>query len=325
MHERGGSEDALRHVRFAGRPISAARPPRRPPRLSSPAASVAAPTSELPGPFVSWVLHRAGLDAASYRGQPLERRVSACLRALRAHSEAEARQILEDRVDLLATAVDALLIGVTEFFRDGAVFEALGTEVLAKRASRGRPLRVWSAGCSTGAELYSVAILLSEAGLLKGSFLLGSDCRHDAIERAKAALYNADDLRKVDPSDRPRHFEKAGSLWRPAEPLRRHVHWKVADLDRHVEPGPWDMILWRNMAIYLRAGAAASVWRRLESALAPGGVVVVGKAERPPAELRLICVRRCIYRAWSRDDGHDSVPAVRRTVHRNSKASETSV
>jgi chemotaxis methyl-accepting protein methylase len=297
MEESVSRTDALRHVRFAGRATAAAHRPLKRARPRLPATrAVAARPPERPGPFIAWVLHRAGLVVESYRGEPLARRLPACLRALHATTEAGARQILEQRPELLAAAISALLIGVTDFFRDGPVFEALRAQALPALAALHRPVRVWSAGCSTGAELYSVAILLAEAGLLEGGFLLGSDCRSDAIAHAQASLYTSHDLRKVDPGLRRRHFDAVGGAWRPAEPIRRHLHWKVADLGRHIEAGPWDMILWRNMAIYLQAESAGPVWRGLTSALAPGGVLVVGKAERPPVELPLVCVKRCVYR-----------------------------
>jgi chemotaxis methyl-accepting protein methylase len=247
---------------------------------------------------------------------------------LHAGSEAQARQVLELRPEVLPAAVSALLIGVTGFFRDAPVFEALRAHVLPDLAAGGRALRVWSAGCSNGAELYSLAILLAEAGLLEvnghKSFLLGSDCRHDAVEQAKAELYNSNDLREVGSSHRRGCFDKVGALWRPAEPLRRHVHWKVADVGRGIEQGPWDMILWRNMAIYLQAEAAAAVWRGLASVLAPRGVLVVGKAERPPAELPLICMRRCIYHAYPREGRSPRGSGLRATSHRSLRTSEKS-
>ena len=319
MNKPVSSTDTLRHVRFAGRPAAAAArhvKPATPPL--SPALPVAESSSEPPGAFISWVFERAGLAAERYRGEPLRRRFSACLRALHAHSEAHARRILEERPDLLPAAVSALLIGTTEFFRDAPVYETLRTEALPKMARRGRPLRVWSAACSSGAELYSLAILLAEAGLLEGSFLLGSDCRHDAIDEATAALYNSHDLGKVAAPVRRKYFEEAGGAWRPVEPLRRRAHWKVADLGRRIEQGPWDVILWRNMGIYLKADAAGSVWQGLISVLAPEGVLVAGRAERPPAELPLIYVGRCVYRACpchgGRSSGPRSRPANRRSL-----------
>jgi len=79
--------------------------------------------------------------------------------------------------------------------------------------------------------------------------------------------------------------------------------WKVADLARDIEEGPWDIILWRNMAIYLTAEMNEFLWKRLASALVPGGVLIVGKAERPPSELPLSNVKRCIYRSCSCEGG----------------------
>ncbi len=208
---------------------------------------------------------------------------------------------------MVPAAVSALLIGVTDFFRDAPVFEALRSEILPELASRRRPLRVWSASCSNGAELYSMAILLAEAGLIEGSHLLGSDCRTDAVEAAQAALYTTHELRNIAPSNRERYFDNLNGRWSPVQQLRRCVNWKVADLGRHFEAGPWDVILWRNMAIYLMPEVAASVWQCLVSVLAPSGVLVTGQAERPPARLPLTCVKRCVYRLS--DNGAARLPA----------------
>ncbi len=244
--------------------------------------------------FVFWALGRAGLDATAYRRPARCRRVPACLRALKVRSALAARRLVERQPRLAATIADSLLIGATEFFREPDVFQSLATQVLPALASLGRPLRIWSAACSTGAELYSVAILLAEARLLERSFLLGTDCRSDAIDRAKQALYDPIALRLVESAEA--HFEVVGWRHRPVAALRDCVHWKVADLLARVEDGPWDIILWRNAAIYLTPEAAEGVWRRLAAVLAPGGVLVAGKAERPPAQAGLRNVARCIYR-----------------------------
>jgi len=291
-------------VRFAGQPANSASSfPTRTKHKSPAAIDAQGRQSEQPSQFISWLFHRAGMSEACYRGALLVRRIPACLRALHCETEAHACQILEQRPELLPAAIGALLIGVTEFFRDPPVFETMRTEVLPQLASPARPLRVWSAGCSDGAELYSLAILLAQVGLLEGTFLLGSDCRHDAIERARAGLFNSAALKKIEPTTRCIYFDEVGSFWRPIEPLRRRVSWKVADLARDIEEGPWDIILWRNMAIYLTAEMNEFLWKRLASALVPGGVLIVGKAERPPSELPLSNVKRCIYRSCSCEGG----------------------
>ena len=104
----------------------------------------------------------------------------------------------------------------------------------------------------------------------------------------------------MEPTIRGKYFERAGnSFWRIVEPLRRQIHWEVADLARSVAQGPWDIILWRNLAIYLNPGPAKSLWNRLTGVLGPGGFLIVGKAERPPSGCGLAPVCRCVYRKSS--------------------------
>ena len=259
------------------------------------AAATPAPESPLDD-FISWVLGCVGLDAAAYRPQPLHRRLPACLRALQVHSPRAARELLERKPHLISKAINSLLIGVTEFFREPGVFDFLRTQVVPALAGGNQRLRIWSAACSTGAELYSMAILLSEAGLLERSYLLGTDCRSDAIERAKLGLYDATTLKLVPCATRHKYFEPAGQHWRPIETLRRQVHWKVADLLAGVEHGPWDIILWRNAAIYLKSYPAETIWHQLVSVLDQQGVLIAGKADRPPSDVGLTHAARRIYR-----------------------------
>lgn len=121
------------------------------------------------------------------------------------------------------------------------------------------------------------------------SYLLGTDCRSDAIERATLGLYEDPTLKVVRAATRAKYFEPVGALRRP-------THWRVADLLAGVENGPWDIVLWRNAAIYLESRRAETIWRQLAAVLAPQGVLVVGKADRPPSDVGLLPVARRIYR-----------------------------
>jgi chemotaxis protein methyltransferase CheR len=293
-------EDALKYVSFTGKPVCVAGPHFNKVKNPSPIAEDdLLNQSEKSSQLISDLLKRAGLNPGCYRNKALYRRLPACLRSLHADSEACALQILEREPELLAVAMDALLIGVTEFFRDSTIFETLRTEILPQLEAQGRPLRVWSAGCSNGAELYSVAILLAQTGMLDGCYLLGTDCRFDAIQRARNAIYDLNQLRNIQSPDQAIYFTNAGRNYRPIGLLCRNVHWHVADLLQGIEQGPWDLILWRNMAIYLTAEAAEPVWYGLASSLAPGGALIVGRAERPPAALPLVNQKRCVYRIRS--------------------------
>jgi chemotaxis methyl-accepting protein methylase len=271
---------------FAGGPARAE--PFTPPEPR--AAHLSAPAlSEDEMSFLRGLFARVGLGLRHYKPETLHRRLPACLRALRASSVAHARSVLQRNPQLAWSAVGAVVIGVTSFFRDAPVFDALRRDVLPRLAhdcrAAGRPLRVWSAGCSDGAELYSVAMLLDECGALaRGDCeLLGTDCRPAAIARAAGAAYDPAAVRGVPPALLSRYFDFDGSQYRVAPAIQDAVRWRVADaLDPSACPaGPFDLVLCRNLIIYLQPDAAAALWATLQSALRPGGVLLLGKAERP--------------------------------------------
>lgn len=246
----------------------------------------------------AFVLERAGLDPAVYRATPLRRRTSACLRAMRTESEGIAQARLTTDPGLADVALNALLIGVSEFFRDPMVFDALRTIVIPALAARARPIRVASIGCSSGAELYSVAMQLAEAGALHRSTLLGVDCRPTAVSLARAGVFADASLTSLRPDLQTRYFEAAVGGWRVVDALRRRTSWHVLDATRDLPPGRWDVVLCRNLVIYLQTRTADMLFERLGRQLAPGGFLVVGHAERPPASLKLTHVARCIYRTY---------------------------
>lgn len=290
----------LSNICFQGKAITPGgrKPAAAPTRADVIRAAPSAETESLDD-FVHWAFARAGLDASPYRSQVLRRRLPACLRELKARSTEEARLCLTRRPDLLPVVIDAFVLGVTEFFRDAIVFEGLRNGVLPILTQRNRPLRIWSAGCSTGEELYSMAILLAEAGVLEYCDLLGTDCREDAVQRSQTGLYDGTALQHLDATIRGQYFEAIGEKWRPKELLRHYTRWKQADIFRGIEEGPWDVILWRNVAIYLNPAPTTMILERLFDSLAHDGFLILGKAERPSAGLRLLPRSRCIYQRRS--------------------------
>jgi chemotaxis methyl-accepting protein methylase len=287
----GSSVYDLRHIRFTGAGSNSARPPHI---GSLPLPSVGQQKEPL-HPLISWVFQRAGLDVGQYRAEPLHRRIPACLRALHARDELHAREILEARPEWVTTALSSLLIGVTEFFRNPAVYDFLRQTALPALTSRVDRLRVWSIASASGAELYSVGILLAEMNRLPQSELFGTDCRADAIASARAGLYDERALRFVPPSLRQRYFLSEGPSWRIGPTLRASCRWKARNMFDGLETGPWDIILCRNVAIYLNPQAASTLWKNLYQILRPGGFLIAGDAEKPMIS-ELIRVQRCIYR-----------------------------
>ncbi len=242
--------------------------------------------------FLGFLFNEAGVDISSYRPTVLLRRVPACLRALRAGTLEEARFILKGDPACLETAMDAVLLGVTEFFRDRDVFAFIETQILPRLLADAREPRIWSAACSTGQELYSTALLVERKRALGRVELLGTDCREDALRLAAGGIFGPPRKRMATGVQR---LSLLGHALKVSENVRAKLQWRRGDLLRAAEPGPWDLILWRNMAIYLTPAAAHGVWHRLAAELRPGGYLVSGKAEHPPPGTGLVRVAPAVY------------------------------
>lgn len=290
----GTPAERFRHVAFAGE-CPAAPDQLRPSQRLAPRARLAPPVvldSESRTLFDT--LGRCcGIDIARYRASILLRRRAACLRALRVDSGSEAARLVVADEAKAQRALAAVMIGVTSFFRDGPVFAELRRLLAGRRGG----LDALSVGCSDGAELYSVAMLLAEEGRLGDSQLWGVDCRREAIAQATDGVYGREALVSVPADWQARYFAPANRAGQRAgrvrmsgavqvlDGLRGACRWVVADGFELPEPpalpGSFDLILCRNLAIYLTPPAVARLWGLLVSRLRPGGLLVVGKAERP--------------------------------------------
>jgi chemotaxis methyl-accepting protein methylase len=138
-------------------------------------------------------------------------------------------------------------------------------------------------------------MLLADMGALDRSELLGVDARPSAVTAARAGVFDVNQLSDIDVRRRERYFSIQGAQGTISPQLRAHTTWRVEDLCRAEPGGGWDMILCRNVTIYLEEAAAGALWHRLTGRLAPGGYLVTGKAERPPAGLPLRRLAPCIY------------------------------
>lgn len=192
---------------------------------------------------------------------------------------------------LLAAAVEALLVSDTSFFRDASVFahfrDRLLPSLIAAKAGE-RALRIWSAGCSTGQEAYSLAMLLDGAGLPENGWrieIVGTDLNAAAIQRGHEALYtDAEVERGLTPAQRLEYLRREEDRWRVEERLRRMVRLRTLNLmDGFAEPNACDAIFCRNVLMYFAAETRAAILDKLAAALAPHGFLVFGKSERPAA------------------------------------------
>ncbi|MFT3867226.1 MAG: CheR family methyltransferase [Nibricoccus sp.] len=255
-------------------------------------AAKAGPVADA-GQLLPLIFSLTQLSLDRYRLPAFQRRVPACLRRLRVATEQEACRKIFERPAQAYELLDVVLLGVSGFFRDASVFDALEHSVLPRLLKGAGRIRIWSSACSAGQELYSVAMLLDDLGGLGRAELVGTDCRGSAITRAAAGVYLRTEAECLANRGHQARASKTSVEINPF--LRDCITWRKTDLLAGAEPGPWHLILWRNMAIYLDAPIAAKLWHALFQQLAPGGYIVGGKADFPPADLPLIRRSRCIY------------------------------
>jgi chemotaxis protein methyltransferase CheR len=190
---------------------------------------------------------------------------------------------------LLTAAVEALGASETRFFRDPEIFERLWLDVVPELARR-RPdgaVRIWSAGCSTGQEIYSLAMLQAEQPAPTGKVeLFASDLSERLLERARAGLYSSFEVQRGLSARRlVRHFENRDDQFQLARRVRQAVRWRRVNLLDDLSPlGTFDVVLCRNVLSGLAAPARERVLESLAGVVAPGGVLILGLNEAAASE-----------------------------------------
>ncbi len=220
--------------------------------------------------------HAAGVSLRDGLDRTLADGVDAAARAAGESSRAFARRVIAREPGAIATLVENVVVSETAFWRHPEQL-ALITRLAAAADA---PLAIWSAGCATGEEPYSVAIALLEAGRAAcRDRILATDVSSRALAAAHEGTYGVRSLRKLPPALAERWFH--GATERRVRPeVRALVKFEHHNVVADPPPGgPFDVVLCRNVLIYFDARTAAAVVARLALALRPGGALVLGPVE----------------------------------------------
>jgi two-component system CheB/CheR fusion protein len=240
------------------------------------------------------VLHQLrdqfGIDFSLYKTTTVERRIQRRIDLLHIASvEAYAEQLRHDPDELNALYQD-LLIGVTQFFRDPAAFELLEREVIPQvldAVPADQEIRIWCAGCATGEEPYSLAMLFHEALAARGRpvnlKILATDMHHLSLEHASAGIYGDDQLAHVSEQRLARFFTRRSSGYQISADLRQQIVFARHNVTKDAPFTKMHFIACRNMLIYLQPHAQRAVLSLFHFGLAPGGVLFLGASESPGA------------------------------------------
>jgi len=236
--------------------------------------------------LLEFVRDQRGFDYTGYRRPTLMRRFEKRMQEVRADDWEAYQAYLLEHPEEFSELFNTILINVTGFFRDRETWDLIATEVLTRlldeRPSEA-PIRVWSAGCASGEEPYTISMLLVEA-LGEEAFkrrvkIYATDVDDDALAQARDASYTAKQLEGVPPQLRERYFQQQnhGFAFRPD--LRRTVIFGRNDLHRDPPISRVDLLVSRNTLMYFGADVQQRILANFYFALNRGGFLVVGKAE----------------------------------------------
>jgi chemotaxis methyl-accepting protein methylase len=234
------------------------------------------------------VLHaRTGVDFASYRPAMLERRIARHFATSGAASSEDYLRELQGSPGAAFRLLENITIKVSRFYRHAPTFDHLG-RVLEQLAHerRGRPLRIWCAGCGSGEEAHTLAILLEHAGI--DGFIDATDVDSAALDKARVGVYPISATVELPPALLTKYLEPIVSRDQPAyrahDNVRARIHFSRHDITSDAPPPleqRFDLVSCRNVLIYFQPSAQAAATQRLLDATEEGGVICFGEAEWP--------------------------------------------
>lgn len=284
----------------AGRPAGAI-PPRRSPIIPQPEPQAPLPPGDFEN-FCRGIRDLLGVDLSLYKRKQMERRARGLASRNGVETLTEYLHLLKKDPALLDKFMERMTITVSQLWRNTDIFEAIQRELLPDLAKRNpnSKLRLWSVGCSYGAEPYTLAAICLEIKDRLGQVpqIKGTDINPRMIQQARLGHFSDEDARDAPPQLLQRYFDRPrGGGWTAKQELRSLINFKVDDLFA-AKQDLVDMILFRNVAIHFERERRDDAHRALAESLRPGGLLVLGSTEMivQPGEIGLERVRPFVFR-----------------------------
>ncbi|ADM09575.1 hypothetical protein PB2503_07599 [Parvularcula bermudensis HTCC2503] len=231
----------------------------------------------------------AGLCLSDKKKALISSRLSKRLRKTHLQSLGEYIRFIQEPEgrDELSEAISSLTTNVTSFFRENHHFEFLKRDVFSQWSSGRGPLKIWSAGCSRGAEPYSIAMTAAEFFKTKMPpvKILATDIDGTVLSQAKAGIYDEEEAKSIPPALKRAFMTRSNGpdddTWQVAPAIRQLVKFNYLNLmDRWPMQGCFDVIFCRNVVIYFDEPTKQKLWGRFHDKIAPGGHMMIGHSER---------------------------------------------
>lgn len=222
---------------------------------------------------------KTGLDLQSYKQDQLRRRIISMVEGRNITSLEDFWAFLKGGDENLTWFQDKLAINVSELFRNPEKWVELQRTVLPELLAKSPRLKIWSAGCSYGAEAHTLAMIL-DAHFPGPHQIIGTDIDDSALAQAKKGEFSEADVRNVPADKRKIYLQQANQRWVASPQLRKYLTFRRGNLLSDRFDSGYDLIICRNVVIYFTESAKDSLYKKFFQALKPGGYMFVGSTER---------------------------------------------
>jgi len=229
--------------------------------------------------FYAHLKSRTGLDLHLYKAGQLQRRILSMVESRKCKNLDDFWANLQADKDGINWFLDKMAINVSELFRNPEKWVEVEQKILPELLTRSSKLKIWSAGCSIGAEAHSVATILADK--FPGNHtIVGTDIDQAALAQAKSGLYSEMEMKCVPASYKAKYFKKEGNNYLAGPEIRKYLNFKTGNLLQDGFETGFDLIICRNVVIYFTEEAKHALYQRFIASLKPGGILFVGSTER---------------------------------------------
>jgi len=254
---------------------------------NNPALLLNLPKLNIPGEeefnqFKKKISSLIGLNLFNYKNTQMERRIVSLMNKNSITKLDEYYKLLSTDKDKLEEFTNMLTINVTEFFRNGDKFDELENKYIPELLKKHGSLKIWSAGCSCGAEIYSIAMILDRMNVLDKCTLVASDFDTKILNRAKQGHYSKFELGTIRPEYKKyfKPMNESGDKFQVDSCLTSKVKFERRDLLNGTFEKNFNLILCRNVVIYFTEEAKDKLYADFYNSLATGGLLLIGSTER---------------------------------------------
>lgn len=229
--------------------------------------------------FYAWSEKTLHLNLIAYKEGQLQRRIETIMKKSGATDLKQFAKMIETDENIKKNFLDYITINVTEFYRNKEIFEEFEEVFINRLPLKFNALKVWSAACSTGAEAYSIAMILKKNKLTANSKIIATDIDETILSKAKAGTYSKLEVQNVPPTEKNLYFTEQNNRYVLSDDIKKTVHFKKHDLILDSYEKGYHAIICRNVTIYFKNEVKEKIYRNIADSLVIGGLFFIGATE----------------------------------------------